>query len=196
MTDPVSRIEGRAYRLGLSNIDTDLIIPADHLKTTSRQGLGEHLFASIRSKPGNMFDDPSLSGAPILVAGENFGCGSSREHAVWALMDFGIRAVIASSFSDIFAGNAFKNGLLAARVDPLAIVCLLQLPGTAKIRIDLGAQSIEAPKMPAIRFDIDPFQRECLMRGVDEIELTLGLEEEIRRYEMLVSSGQGGMSLA
>jgi 3-isopropylmalate dehydratase small subunit len=113
-----------------------------------------------------------------------------------ALMDFGIRAVVASSFSDIFAGNAFKNGLLAARVDPLAIVCLLQLPETAKIRIDLGAQSIEAAAMPVARFDIDPFQRECLMRGVDEIELTLGLEEEIRRYEMLVSSGQGGMSLA
>ena len=107
----VTTIEGRAYPLGLRNIDTDLIIAARHLKTIRRAGLGRHAFEALRAQPGNPFDDPAYAGAPILIAGANFGCGSSREHAAWALADMGIRAVIAPTFADIFASNAFKNGI-------------------------------------------------------------------------------------
>ena len=109
----VSTIEGRAIPYGAKNVDTDVIIPAKWLKTISREGLGEGAFESVRAKPDNVFDDPEYAGAPILIAGDNFGCGSSREHAAWALLDLGITAVIAPSFSDIFSGNAFKNGIFA-----------------------------------------------------------------------------------
>jgi 3-isopropylmalate/(R)-2-methylmalate dehydratase small subunit len=111
--EPVSIIEGKAYPFGLKNIDTDVIIPAHWLKTISRSGLGKGAFEAIRKEPGNLFDDPDYAGSPILIAGDNFGCGSSREHAAWAMMDMGIKAVIAPSYSDIFSSNAFKNGLLA-----------------------------------------------------------------------------------
>ena len=114
---PFTRVEGRAYPLPLDNIDTDLIIPAEHLKTIGRSGLGRHAFEAIRARPGNVFDDPQYAGAPIIVALDNFGCGSSREHAAWALADMGVRAVVAASFSDIFAGNAFKNGIAAVELD-------------------------------------------------------------------------------
>ena len=110
--EPIQQVSGRAYPWGAKNIDTDIIIPAHWLKTTTREGLGKGAFESVRAVPGNLFDDPRYAGAPILVAGENFGCGSSREHAAWALADMGIKAVIAPSFSDIFSGNAFKNGIV------------------------------------------------------------------------------------
>ena len=113
----VSPIEGRAYPLGLANVDTDLIIPASHLKTVSRSGLGACAFEMLRDTPGNLFADPIFHGAPILIAGDNFGCGSSREHAAWALTDMGIRAIIAPSFSDIFSSNAFKNGIATVVLD-------------------------------------------------------------------------------
>ncbi len=106
---PVSTITGRAIPFGRKNVDTDVIISAEWLKTISREGLGEGAFASVRTEAGNVFDDPDFAGAPILIAGDNFGCGSSREHAAWALLDMGVTAVIAPGFSDIFAGNAFKN---------------------------------------------------------------------------------------
>lgn len=182
MIKPVSRIEGRAYRLGRDNVDTDLIIPAEQLKTVSRRGLGKFLFASLRCQPDNLFDNPSLSSAPILIAGENFGCGSSREHAVWALLDFGIQAVIASSFSDIFAGNAFKNGLLAARVSKADVAKILGASNASPICIDLESCSIDAGVIKA-RFTIESFHRECLLNGLDEIGLTLAHEEDIRRHE-------------
>ena len=108
---PVSEVSGTAYPWGAKNVDTDVIIPAHWLKTIKRSGLGRGAFETVRAQPGNIFDDPAYAGAPILIAGDNFGCGSSREHAAWALADMGIRAVIAPSFSDIFSGNAFKNGM-------------------------------------------------------------------------------------
>ncbi|MFM2237613.1 MAG: 3-isopropylmalate/(R)-2-methylmalate dehydratase small subunit, partial [Pseudomonadota bacterium] len=108
---PISNVNGKAYPLGLKNVDTDIIIPAEWLKTISRSGLGKGAFQALRGVEGNVFDDPAYTGAPILIAGDNFGCGSSREHAAWAMADLGISAVIAPSFSDIFSGNAFKNGL-------------------------------------------------------------------------------------
>ena len=108
----IRRVVGRAYPLGRKNVDTDVIIAARHLKTIKRAGLGQHAFETIRAESGNVFADPAYAGAPILIAGDNFGCGSSREHAAWALVDMGISAVIAPSFSDIFSGNAFKNGIL------------------------------------------------------------------------------------
>jgi len=122
---PFTRVEGRAYPLPLRNVDTDLIIPAAHLKTIQRQGLGRHAFEPLRAEPGNVFDEPQFAGAPILVALDNFGCGSSREHAAWALADMGVRAVIAPSFSDIFAGNAFKNGIVTVALDEAAVETLL-----------------------------------------------------------------------
>jgi 3-isopropylmalate dehydratase small subunit len=112
---PISQVEGRAYPLGLKNVDTDIIIPAKWLKTISRTGLGKGAFETLRAIPGNVFDDPEYAGSPILIAGDNFGCGSSREHAAWAMADLGITAVIAPSFSDIFSGNAFKNGCCRKR---------------------------------------------------------------------------------
>ncbi len=108
----ITSVEGRAYPLGLKNVDTDVIIPAEYLKTITRLGLGSHAFETIRAQPGNVFDDPAYAGAPIIIAGDNFGCGSSREHAAWALLDLGVKAVIAPGFSDIFLGNAFKNGII------------------------------------------------------------------------------------
>ena len=124
---PLTAVEGRAYPLGLKNIDTDVIIAAQHLKTIKRTGLGRHAFETLRAQPGNVFDDPAFAGAPILIAGDNFGCGSSREHAAWALADLGVRAVIAPSFSDIFSGNAFKNGIVTVSLPHEAVDRLLEV---------------------------------------------------------------------
>jgi len=110
--NPITAVEGKAYPFGRKNVDTDVIIPAHYLKTITRAGLGKGAFETVRAEPGNVFDDPAYVGAPILIAGDNFGCGSSREHAAWALADLGIKAVIAPSFSDIFSGNAVKNGIV------------------------------------------------------------------------------------
>ena len=131
----VSTIEGRAIPLGLKNIDTDVIIPAHWLKTVSREGLGEGAFETIRATPGNPFDVEDFAQAPILIAGDNFGCGSSREHAAWAMLDMGLAAVIAPSFSDIFAGNAFKNGILAVELPQEHVDRLLEVaPSTSRTR--------------------------------------------------------------
>lgn len=181
--NPFTRVEGRAYPLGLANVDTDLIIPAVHLKTIRRSGLGAHAFESARQKPGNVFDDPRFAGAPILIAGENFGCGSSREHAAWALADFGIRAIIAPSFSDIFAGNAFKNGIAAVVLDRVAVDRLLKAAWHHDIRVDLEAMEVTSTARHHFAFAMDPFRRECLLGGLDEIALTLTHEAAIRAYE-------------
>ena len=134
---PVSTIAGRAIPFGRKNVDTDVIIPAHWLKTTSREGLGRGAFESVRAEPGNVFDDPAYAGAPILIAGDNFGCGSSREHAAWALLDMGVRAVIAPSFSDIFSGNAFKNGILAVELPQDQVDRLLAVAATDPVYICL-----------------------------------------------------------
>ena len=180
---PVDRIDGRAIPFGRANVDTDLIIPARWLKTISRAGLGQGAFETVRAEAGNVFDDPAFAGAPILIAGENFGCGSSREHAAWALLDRGIVAVIAPSFSDIFAGNAFKNGILTVELPRATIERLLAVGETDPITIDLDSQVVTTPFQDRFRFEIDPFRKRCLMEGVDEIGLTLAMADKIDAFE-------------
>jgi 3-isopropylmalate/(R)-2-methylmalate dehydratase small subunit len=180
---PISTVEGRAYPLGLKNVDTDIIIPAEWLKTISRTGLGKGAFQSLRAVEGNVFDDPEFAGSPILIAGDNFGCGSSREHAAWAMADLGIAAVIAPSFSDIFSGNAFKNGLLAIVLPQAAIDRLMEVAKTDPIHIDLETQTVTTPFQDRFEFEIDPFRKHCLLNGVDEIGLTLKSSDAISGYE-------------
>jgi 3-isopropylmalate dehydratase small subunit len=184
----ISRVEGRAYPVGLKNIDTDVIIPAVWLKTISRAGLGKGAFESLRAVPGNVFDNPEYAGAPILIAGYNFGCGSSREHAAWAMADLGISAVIAPSFSDIFSGNAFKNGLLAIVLPQAAIDRLMDVARTDEIHIDLETQTVTTPFQDRFEFEIDPFRKHCLINGVDEIGLTLKSSDAISVYEAKLSA--------
>ena len=181
--EPVRHVEGRAYPFGRKNVDTDLIIPARWLKTVSREGLGKGAFETVRAEPGNVFDDPEFAGAPILIAGDNFGCGSSREHAAWALTDLGITAVIAPSFSDIFSSNAFKNGILTVALPQDAIDRLMEVAETDPIAIDLEHQTVTTPFQDRFTFEIDPFRKHCLMEGLDEVGLTLGREAAIERYE-------------
>ena len=180
---PISTVEGRAYPLGLKNVDTDIIIPAEWLKTISRTGLGKGAFQSLRAVEGNIFDDPEFTGSPILIAGDNFGCGSSREHAACAMADLGISAVIAPSFSDIFSGNAFKNGLLAIVLPQAAIDRLMEVAKTDPIHIDLETQTVTTPFQDRFEFEIDPFRKHCLLNGVDEIGLTLKSSDAISGYE-------------
>ncbi len=181
--EAVSTIEGKAYPFGLKNIDTDVIIPAVWLKTISRTGLGKGAFEALRQEPGNLFDDPQFAGAPILIAGDNFGCGSSREHAAWALADLGIKAVIAPSFSDIFSGNAFKNGILTVVLPQEAVDRLLEVAQTDTISIDLASQTVTTPFQDRFTFEIDAFRKESLINGWDEIGLTLRHAEKIREFE-------------
>ncbi len=181
--DPLSTIEGRAIPYGAKNVDTDVIIPAAWLKTITREGLGKGAFETVRAQPGNVFDDPEFAGAPILVAGDNFGCGSSREHAAWALLDLGIRAVIAPSFSDIFSGNAFKNGILTVELPQDQIDRLLEIARTDPVTIDLDTQTVTTPYQDRFPFDIDPFRKQCLVDGIDEIGLTLERDAAIAEYE-------------
>ena len=187
---PITRVEGRAYPLGLKNVDTDIIIPAKWLKTISREGLGRGAFESLRAEPGNVFDDPAYAGAPILIAGDNYGCGSSREHAAWAMADLGITAVIAPSFSDIFSGNAFKNGLLAIELPQAAIARLMEVAKTDSIHIDLETQTVTTPFQDRFEFAIDPFRKHCLMNGVDEIGLTLASGDAISAHEKKIATEQ------
>jgi len=177
-------VAGRAYPLGLNNIDTDLIIAARHLKTVHRAGLGRHAFAALRAQPGNMFDDPAFAGAPILIAGDNFGCGSSREHAAWALADMGIRAVIAPSFADIFASNAFRNGIATVALPAASVDRLLTVAREHPLRVELETMQVTAPTGDRFSFAMDPFRRRCLMQGQDEIALTLASAAAIRAYEV------------
>ncbi|MEK6637829.1 MAG: 3-isopropylmalate dehydratase small subunit [Pseudomonadota bacterium] len=183
MPDPVSTVEGRAIPFGRKNVDTDVIIAAAWLKTVSRVGLGRGAFASVRAEPGNVFDDPEYAGAPILIGGDNFGCGSSREHAAWALGDMGIRVVIAPSFSDIFSSNAFKNGILTVALPQAAIDRLMAVAKTDPIHIDLDNQSVTTRFQDRFTFDIDPFRKDCLLGGLDEVGLTMAMADKITSYE-------------
>lgn len=181
--EPVREVEGRAIPFGRKNIDTDLIIPARWLKTVTREGLGRGAFEAVRAEPGNVFDRPEFAGAPIIVAGDNFGCGSSREHAAWALLDMGVKAVIAPSFSDIFSGNAFKNGILTVALPQEQVDRLLEVAETDPIAIDLDHQTVTTPFQDRFTFEIDPFRKHCLMGGLDEVALTLESDGAITRYE-------------
>ena len=185
---PIDRVEGRAIPFGRKNVDTDIIIPSRWLKTISREGLGVGAFESVRAEPGNVFDDPEYAGAPILIAGDNFGCGSSREHAAWALIDLGITAVIAPGFSDIFASNAFKNGMLTVVLPQAAVDRLMDVAVRDTIHIDLESQTVTTPFQDRFTFDIDPFRKACLMQGLDEIGLTLSKVDAISAYEAKVGA--------
>jgi 3-isopropylmalate/(R)-2-methylmalate dehydratase small subunit len=182
--DKVSTIAGAAIPWGQSNVDTDVIIPARWLKTISRKGLGKGAFETVRAQPGNVFDAPEHAGAPILIAGDNFGCGSSREHAAWAVLDLGIRVVIAPSFSDIFSGNAFKNGLLSVVLPQEVIDRLMIIASEGQpVTIDLENQVVTTPYQDRFTFEIDPFRKMCLMQGLDEVGLTLAQDAAIAGYE-------------
>jgi 3-isopropylmalate/(R)-2-methylmalate dehydratase small subunit len=181
--DPVREVSGRAIPFGRKNIDTDVIIPAKWLKTISREGLGRGAFETVRADPDNIFDSAEFKGSPILIAGDNFGCGSSREHAAWALLDLGIKAVIAPSFSDIFSGNAFKNGILTVVLPQAQVDRLLEVAKTDPVHIDLEHQSVTTPFQDRFTFEIDPFRKECLLGGLDEVGLTLARGDAITAYE-------------
>ncbi|MGC6328697.1 3-isopropylmalate dehydratase small subunit [Rhizorhabdus sp. FW153] len=186
--NPIREIEGRAYPLGLKNVDTDVIIPAPYLKTITRKGLGKGAFESIRAQPGNVFDNPEYAGANIVIAGDNFGCGSSREHAAWALADMGVEAVIAPSFSDIFSGNAFKNGILTVVLPQEAVDRLLEVAKTHPIAIDLDQQSVTTPFQDRFTFEIDPFRKYCLLNGLDEVGMTMARDVAISGYEQKMAA--------
>ena len=178
-----TNLTGIAVPFGQANVDTDVIIPARFLKTVTRTGLGKGAFAALREDPDNIFDQPRHVGAPILIAGDNFGCGSSREHAPWALADMGFRAVIAPSFADIFAGNAFKNGMLLVALPQAEVDRLLEIAPEHEITIDLENQVVTTPFQDRFAFEIDPFRKSCLLNGLDEIGLTTQMEAQVAAYE-------------
>ena len=195
--NPVTQVEGRAFPLGRKNVDTDVIIPAQYLKTISRVGLGKGAFETIRAEPGNVFDDPAYVGAPIILAGDNFGCGSSREHAAWALNDMGVTAVVAPSFSDIFSGNAFKNGIVTVVLPEDAIERLIEVARAGEpITIDLESMTVTTPFQDRFAFAIDPFRRHCLMNGLDEVGLTLARGDAISAYEARLAGERPWLSSA
>ncbi|KKW91285.1 MULTISPECIES: 3-isopropylmalate dehydratase small subunit [Sphingobium] len=193
---PISKVEGRAYPWGAKNVDTDVIISAQWLKTISRRGLGKGAFESLRAQPGNIFDDPRYAGAPILIAGDNFGCGSSREHAAWALADMGIEAVLAPSFSDIFSGNAFKNGILTVTLPQPAIDRLIEVTKNHEIIVDLETMTVTSNLGDVFPFAIDAFRRQCLLQGLDEIGLTLSMESAIDDHEHMTAQDRPWLSAA
>ncbi|MCP3735984.1 3-isopropylmalate dehydratase small subunit [Sphingomonas sp. RP10(2022)] len=180
---PVTSVSGTAYPWGAKNIDTDIIIPAHWLKTITRVGLGRGAFETVRAQAGNVFDDPRYAGAPILIAGDNFGCGSSREHAAWALADMGVRAVIAPSFSDIFSGNAFKNGIVPVVLPQEAVDRLVEVAKDQPVTVDLETMTVTTPYQDRFTFELDPFRRQCLMQGLDEIGLTMAKDTAISKFE-------------
>ena len=186
--DAIRHVAGRAIPFGRKNVDTDVVIPAAWLKTISRDGLGKGAFEAVKKEPGNVFCDPQFERAPILIAGDNFGCGSSREHAAWALLDMGVTCVIAPSFSDIFSGNAFKNGILTVALPQEAIDRLMEVAQTDPIDIDLETQSVTTKFQDRFTFEIDPFRKHCLMEGLDEVGLTLARDEAISAYEARAAS--------
>ena len=192
--DAVRQVEGRAIPFGAANVDTDIIIPAHWLKTVSREGLGRGAFETLREDPDNIFDSAEFSGAPILIAGDNFGCGSSREHAAWALRDMGIAAVIAPSFSDIFAGNAFKNGIVTVALPQEQIDRLMEVARTDPVTVDLENQVVTTPFQDRFAFAIDPFRKQCLMEGLDEVGLTLARSDAIGSYETRQAAQRGWLA--
>ena len=181
---------GVAAPMPRANVDTDLIVPKQFLKTIKRTGLGAALFHDLRHDPADgseradfVLNRPPYREAKILIAGENFGCGSSREHAAWAMLDMGLAAVIAPSFSDIFAGNAFKNGILAVELPQEHVDRLLEVAKEQPITIDLENQVVTTPFQDRFAFEIDPFRRQCLLDGLDDIGLTLEREASITGFE-------------
>ncbi|HZD26414.1 MAG TPA: 3-isopropylmalate dehydratase small subunit [Alphaproteobacteria bacterium] len=185
-------LTGVAAPMRAINVDTDKIIPKQFLKTIKREGLGRYLFNDLRferdgaEKPDFVLNQPAYRNAKVLVAGDNFGCGSSREHAPWALLDFGIRCVISTSFADIFYNNCFKNGILPIKVTPEQLEQLFddaERGANATLTIDLEAQEIHGPDGGMVKFEIDPFRKHCLLNGLDDIGLTMQKAGKIDGYE-------------
>jgi 3-isopropylmalate/(R)-2-methylmalate dehydratase small subunit len=190
--DKFTVLEGVAAPLPMINVDTDKVIPKQYLKTIKRTGLGKGLFAEMRYKddgsenPDFVLNKPAYRNAKIIVAGDNFGCGSSREHAPWALLDFGIRCVISTSFADIFYNNCFKNGILPIRVSPEDLEKLFDdadRGSNATLTVDLAKQEIRGPDGGVVRFNIDPFRKHCLLNGLDDIGLTMVQSDKITDHE-------------
>ncbi len=185
-------LTSRIVPLPVNNVDTDQIIPARFLKATDKKGMGDNLFADWRYNPDGapkadfVLNDPLYRGAQILLAGDNFGCGSSREHAPWALTGFGFRAIISTSFADIFRNNALKNGLLPIVVDAetqRTLFDLVEEAPLAEVTVDLASQTIRLPGGQAVSFPIDPFSKTCLLKGVDELGYILSFEKQIAEFE-------------
>ncbi len=185
-------LTGVAAPLAIMNVDTDMIIPKQYLKTIARTGLGKGLFSEMRFRddgsenPDFVLNKPAYRNAKIIIAGDNFGCGSSREHAPWALLDFGVRCVISTSFADIFYNNCFKNGILPIKVSQDELDKLMgdaERGANAVLTINLQAQEIRGPDGGVIKFDIDPFRKQCLLEGLDDIGLTLQKADKISSYE-------------
>src|SRR5882757_5597046 len=190
--EPFKTLEGVAAPLNMINVDTDMIIPKQYLKTIHRTGLGKALFDEMRfntdgsEKPDFVLNKPAYRKAQILVAGDNFGCGSSREHAPWALLDFGIRCVISTSFGDIFYNNCFKNGILPITVSPEDLDKLMDdasRGSNATLSVDLEAKEIRGPDGGVVTFDLDDFKRHCLLNGLDDIGLTMEKAGAIDSFE-------------
>jgi 3-isopropylmalate/(R)-2-methylmalate dehydratase small subunit len=190
--DKFTTLTGVAAPLPMINVDTDKIIPKQHLKTVERTGLGKALFEELRYRddgsenPDFVLNQPAYRQAKILVAGENFGCGSSREHAPWALMDFGIYCVIAPSYADIFYTNSFKNGMLLIKLPPEQVDALMEdakKGANARLTVDLASQTITRPDGDKVHFDIDPYLKDCLLNGLDDIGLTMKKESSIASFE-------------
>ncbi len=186
--DPLKRVHSKTVVIASTNIDTDQIIPARFLTTTTKEGLGKQLFADWRYladgsvNPDFVLNRPAAAGCQILVAGRNFGCGSSREHAPWALIDYGIRAVISTEIADIFKSNALKNGLLPITVDGATAEWLLTHPG-AEVDVDLTTARLTLPTGVSVAFPIEAFARHCLMNGIDELGYLRSKLDAIERYE-------------
>ena len=185
-------LSGVAAPLKMVNVDTDKIIPKQYLKTIKRTGLGKGLFSEMRyddqgkENPDFVLNQPAYRHATIMVAGDNFGCGSSREHAPWALMDFGIRCIISTSFADIFYNNCFKNGVLPITVTPEQLELLFddaERGANATLTIDLESQTIKGPDGGTIHFELDPFRKHCMLNGLDDVGLTLAKKPQIDRFE-------------
>ena len=186
MAQPLRTVTAKAYPFGMKNCDTDVIIAAEWLKTISRTGLGKGAFAGLRASASTVFDDSAYQGAEILIAGDNFGCGSSREHAAWAIADMGVKVVIAPSFSDIFSGNAFKNGILTVVLPQEAIDRLMVVAKIDMIDVDLDSQTVTTPFQDRFTFEVDAFRKYCLMEGLDEVGLTMASDAAIGVYEQAV----------
>ena len=190
--DKFTKLSGVAAPMNIMNIDTDMIIPKNYLKTIKRSGLGKHAFAEMRynddgsDNPDFVLNKPAYRKAQVIVAGENFGCGSSREHAPWALLDFGIRCVISTSFADIFFNNCFKNGILPIKVTQEQLDELMddaEKGSNAVLKIDLENQEIGRPNGEKITFDVDSFRKHCLLNGLDDIGLTMEKGGSIDTFE-------------
>ena len=197
--DKFDTLTGVAAPMPLINIDTDMIIPKQFLKTIKRSGLGANVFDEMRfnddgsEKEDFVLNKPAYRESQIIVAGENFGCGSSREHAPWALLDFGIRCVIAPSFADIFYNNCFKNGILPIALPPETVDVLMkdaENGANARLTVDLEAQTVTTSDGEVFSFEVDPFKKHCLMEGLDDIGLTMAKADSIDSFEAIASQAR------